>query len=224
MTVTTPNTDLDIQSAALKELAWDPRVNSTGISVQVKNGIVALSGSVDTYAQQVAACEAVRHIAGVLDVDDDLEVRIPGQPKSDQEIAQAVRNALLWDVYVPEKRIASTVSDGWVTLEGDVDFWHQHEDALRAVERLSGVRGITNRVVVKSQTVDSAKTRKSIEDALMRRVGREREPIKIDVEDGVVTLTGEVPSWSAKSAIDRVAAYSPGVKRIVNQIVIRPHS
>jgi osmotically-inducible protein OsmY len=224
MTLTTTKSDLEIRREVEKELDWDPRVDSTGINTQVKNGIVSLSGSVETYAKKVAACDAVHRILGVLDVVDEVQVKIPGLLKTDQGIAQAVRHALVWDVYVPDKRIASTVSSGWVTLDGDVDLWHQREYALRAVERLSGVRGVTNHITVKPETVDPARIRSSIEDALSRRAEREAKRIKIEVEGGVVTLTGEAHSWAEKNAIERVATYSPGVKRIVNQISVDAYS
>jgi osmotically-inducible protein OsmY len=224
MTLTTTKNDLDIRREVQKELDWDPRVDSTGISVQAKDGVVSLTGSVETYAKKIAACDAVHRISGVMDVVDELQVKIPGHLRTDREIAQAVRHALVWDVYVPDRRITSTVSDGWVTLEGDVDLWHQREDALRAVERLSGVRGVTNRITIQPQTVDPARIRASIEEALARRAEREAKRLQIEVDGGIVTLTGEVHSWAEKNAIERVATYSPGVKRIQNQILVDPYA
>lgn len=154
MALTTTKSDLDVRREVQRELDWDPRVDSIGINTQVKNGIVTLSGSVESYAKKLAAREAVHRIVGVLDLVDELQVKIPGQPKTDHEIALAVRHALVWDVYVPDKCILSTVSSGWVTLEGDVDLSHQREDAVRAVERLSGVRGVTNHITVKTRPID----------------------------------------------------------------------
>ena len=224
MTTTSTRSDFDIRREVQQELDWDPRVDSTGISVQVKDGIVSLIGAVESFAKKVAAREAAHRIAGVLDVTDELQVKIPGQATTDEEIARAVRHALVWDVYVPDKRIASTVSSAWVTLSGDVDLWHQREDAVRAVERLSGVRGVTNHIAVKPQPIDPVRIRGSIEEALARRAQREAKRIQVEVVGGCVTLKGEAHSWADKNAIERVAAYAPGVKRIVNEIAVDPYA
>jgi osmotically-inducible protein OsmY len=224
MTTTTTLSDNEILNRVRTELSWDPRVDSTEITAKVKNGIVTLTGFVDTYAKKISALGAIHQISGVLDIADEIEVRPPVREKADQELAQAVRSALVWDVYVPDERIKSTVSGGWVTLEGNVDRWQQREDAARSVERLTGVRGVTNRIEVKPPTVDAAKIRTSIEDALMRRAEREAKHLTIDVKDGVVTLKGSVDSWAEKNAIERLAYYSKGVKRLVNEIKVDPYS
>jgi osmotically-inducible protein OsmY len=220
VTTTKTKSDADIQRSVSQELEWDPRVDSTGILVQVKEGVVTLTGSVESYAKKVAARDAAHRIDGVLDVADELQVRLPGTPRTDQELAQAVRQTLTWDVYVPDTRIRSTVSDGWVTLEGDVDRWHQREDAVRAVERLNGVRGVTNRIVVKPQAVDPVKIRAAIESALARRAEREAKGIRVAVTGATVKLSGTVHSWAEKNAIERLARYSPGVLRIENEVVV----
>lgn len=224
MGITITLSDSDIQRRVQQELEWDPRVDSSGISATVKSGVVTLTGFVDTYAKKIAAVDAVHQVRGVLDVADEVQVRALAQVKADQEIAQAVRSALMWDVFVPDDRIKSTVSSGWVTLEGNVDRWQQKEDAARAVERLSGVRGVTNRVEVMPPKVDAAKIRTSIEDALTRRAEREAKRLQVTVADGVVTLKGTVDSWAEKNSLGQVAYYSPGVKRLVNDITVDPYA
>jgi len=222
MSVTTTLNDSELLRKVRVELDWNPRVDAPDLAATVKDGIVTLSGFVDTYAKRVATLQAIHHITGVLDVVDEMEVRLPGRAKADRDIAQAVRSALVWDVYVPDERIQSTVSGGWVTLEGSVDRWQQREDAARCVERLSGVRGVTNRIDIKPPAVDAGKLRKSIEDALARRAEREARRITVSVDGGVVTLKGKVDSWAEKTALGSLAAYSPGVQRLVNEIKVDP--
>src|SRR6266542_2713292 len=127
-------TDSEIQQAVLEELKWDTRVEETDVGVEVDSGVVTLTGTVNSYAKRMAAQEAAHRVGGVLDVANDIQVRVPSMlERTDTEIALAVRRALEWDVQVPDRSIQSTVSDGIVTLEGSVDFWHQREDAERAV-------------------------------------------------------------------------------------------
>lgn len=224
MTTKTMANDADLRASVQAELDWDPRVDATGIQVRVENRVVTLSGTVETYAKKTAARAAAHRILGVMDVVDELAVKIPGHPRTDQELAQAVRHALTWDVYVPEKQITSTVSDGWVTLEGSVERWHQRDEAVRAVQRLSGVRGVSNHIAVKPVRVDAATLRQSIEEALSRRAEREARRIQVRVDDGSVTVSGAVHSWAEKNAIERLVTYSSGVKHIRNEIVVDPYS
>jgi len=205
------------------ELEWNPRINAPEITTAVKEGVVTLAGFVDTYGKKTAALEAVHQISGVLDVADEIQVRA-SRGKTDQEVAQAVRSALTWDVYVPDEQIRSTVSGGWVTLEGKVDRWQQREDAGRCVERLSGVTGVTNKIGVTPPKVDAGKIRSSIEGALTRRAEREAQRIGVTVVDGVVTLTGKVDSWAEKNAVGQLAWYSSGVKSVANHITVDPYS
>jgi osmotically-inducible protein OsmY len=205
------------------ELEWNPRVNAPGVTAAVKSGVVTLAGFVDTYGKKMAALEAVHQISGVLDVADEMQVRA-SRGKTDQEVAQAVRSALIWDVYVPDDQIRSTVAGGWVTLEGKVERWQQREDAGRCVQRLSGVLGVTNKIEVAPPKVDANKIRSSIEGALTRRAEREAKRIGVTVVDGVVTLTGKVDSWAEKTAVGQLAWYSPGVKSVANEISVDPYT
>jgi osmotically-inducible protein OsmY len=226
MTTTILNRDSEIQRGVLQELKWDPRVNETEVGVQVKDGIVTLVGKVNNFAKKQVACEAAHRVSGVLDVVNDLEVHIGSvwAAKSDTEIAQSVRNALVWDAFVPDREIRSTVADGWVTLEGDVGHSFEREDAGRVVSRLHGVRGVTNRIAVKPRSVDADKIRSSIQEALKRQSEREARRIEIRVQDGAVTLHGKVRSWTEKNAIESVASFAPGVSRVDNQLVIDSYS
>ena len=146
---TSRKNDQDIKADIAREFAWDARVAATDIGVQVKNGIVTLAGTVDSWAKVRAAAEAAHRVLGVLDVANDLVVNPPGGAhRSDADIAQAVRHALEWDVTVPDRQIRSTVSAGNVTLEGTVGGWSERADAERAVERLTGVKRVVNEIKI----------------------------------------------------------------------------
>jgi osmotically-inducible protein OsmY len=145
-------TDAEIQQDVLRELTWDTRVEETDVGVEVDDGVVTLSGTVSSWGKRHAAAEAAHRVRGVLDVANNIVVKIPGTPgRTDTEVARAVRNALVWDVFVPDTRIRSTVSDGVVTLDGDADTRAQAEDAERAVRNLAGVRAVMSLIEVKRQ-------------------------------------------------------------------------
>lgn len=220
-TITSHPTETDLQRAVLQELAWDPKVDETDVGVQVKDGVITLVGTIDSYAKKQAACDAAHRVAGVLDVVNEIEVQIPSPwVRPDTEIAHAVRLALVWDTYAPDDRIKSTVTKGWVTLEGDVEYAYQSEEAERVVERLNGVRGVTNSLVVKGQAVGAREMRASILDALSRHTQREARHLDIQVKDGIVSLAGKVDSWGESRIVESVVRRAPGVRGIVNRLVV----
>jgi osmotically-inducible protein OsmY len=142
MTTATIKSDSQIKTDVLNEMKWDSRIDETDVGVQVREGIVTLVGTVNVYAKKIAAREAAHRVHGVLDVVDELQVKVPGiGGRTDTEIARAVRDALEWDAFVPDDKITSTVSLGIVTIEGLVQTWMQRADAERVVRGLSGVRG-----------------------------------------------------------------------------------
>ena len=160
----------------------------------------------------------------MLDVANDVEVKPEGLfVRTDADIALAVRHVLLWDSLVPDERIKSTVSDGWVTLEGDVDFWHQRQDAERTVLRLEGVIGVTNQIKVAPRRVDPIELREEIECALEQRADREAERLRIEVHDGAVDLFGRVHSWQEKRAVIGSISHAPGVTAIRDHLRIDPY-
>jgi osmotically-inducible protein OsmY len=218
-------TDSQIQQEVLRELSWDPRVEETEVGVEVDGGIVTLTGTVSSWAKRVAAQDAAHRVAGVLDVANDIKVRLPGDfVRTDTEIAQAVRRALEWDALVPDKRIQSTVSNGWVTLEGSVDTWTEREDAERAVQNLVGVSGVSDKMtIVSAKPVQTERVREAIEDALERRAEREAKRIRVEVTGtGTVTLTGQVRSWGEKRATLAAARFAPGVRSVEDHLEINP--
>ena len=155
------------------------------------------------------------------DVANDIAVKVRGSAaRTDAEIAQAVRHALEWDVFVPHEHISSTVAEGWVTLEGTVERWSQLADAERAVRNLAGVTGVLNLIDVKPPL--GADVRHAVEQALERRAEREARRIQIDVHGDVVTLHGTVHSWAERKATVAAARFTPGVRSVHDRLRVEP--
>lgn len=217
-------TDAMIQQDVIRELKWDTRVEETDVGVEVDNGVVTLTGTVTSWGKRYAAAQAAHRVHGVLDVANDIKVKVPGTPgKTDTELAHAVRSALEWDVFVPDHRIRSTVADGVVTLEGEVDTWAQHDDAGRAVRNLAGVREVVNVLTVKAQKVDPVTMRKSIEAALARQAQREADRVWFETTDGAVKVFGKVRTWAEREAVIGAARGTPGVRTVEDELRIEPY-
>jgi osmotically-inducible protein OsmY len=223
MTQAIKKADTQIHRDVLEELKWDSRVDETEVGVQVTGGVVTLTGTVTSWAKRVAAQEAARRVIGVLDVANDITVKVPGGlGRTDTEIAQAVRRALEWDVFVPEEKITSTVTDGWVTLEGTVERWSQRNAAERAVRNLTGVKSVVNKITVTPPKLVTEGVQKAIEQALERRAEREARQIRVDVRDGAVTLTGSVHSWAERKSVLAAARFTPGVRTVEDHLRTEP--
>lgn len=217
-------TDYEIKQQVLRELKWDSRIGWAQIGVEVHNGLVTLSGAVDTYAQKTAAQQAAHRVASVLDVANEVDVIPTGTlAHTDQEIARAVRHTLEWDALVPDQRIQSTVSDGWVTLEGDVDVWREREDAEKSVLRLTGVVGVINKITIVPRDLDPDELRQEIELALETRADREADRLRIEVKNGAVELWGRVHSWQEKRAVLGSVGHLPGVMAVKEHLRIDPY-
>ena len=216
--------DSEIKQQVLGELQWDSRIAWSEIAVEVFEGMVTLTGTVNSYAKKEAAQEAAHRIAGVLDVANEIEVRPAGEfTRTDADIALAVLHVLQWNALVPDERIQSTVSDGWVTLDGDVDLWRERQDAERAVLRLEGVVGVINEITIAPRGVDAEELREEIEYALERRADREAERLRIEIHDGAVDLFGRVHSWQEKRAVVGSISHAPGVAEIRDHLRIDPY-
>ncbi len=221
-------TDAQLQCDVFDELQWEPRIDSTQIGVTVKDGVVALTGSVPVHAQKFLAEKVVKRVHGVKALANDLEVRLPGAGRrTDADLAAAAVASLKWDAEVPDNRLNITVRDGWITLDGSVDWQFQKEAADRAVRRLTGARGVTNSILVKPQEKHafSAETIKSgIEAAFVRSAVVDSKAIQVEAYDGTVVLTGSVPSHVEREAAERAAWAAPGVRHVENQIEVIPRS
>jgi len=224
MTLTVAGTDRQIHQAVLVELQWDTHVDETEVGVEVDNGAVTLTGTVSSYAKKIAAQNAAHRVTGVLDVANDIQVEVPDElTRTDTEIAHAVRWMLEWDILAAHDKIQSTVTNGWVTLEGTVPFWADRSYAEQAIRNLTGVWGMTNKLTISGPKVATETVRHSIEAALARRADREAERIQVYVEEGTVSLTGRVHNWHEKKAILGAAAHAPGVRKVEDHLRLDPY-
>jgi osmotically-inducible protein OsmY len=215
----TTRTDAQIQQDVIGELKWDPRVDETDVGVEVKDGVVTLTGSVDSWTKKLAAAEAAHRVFGVLDVANDVHVLVAGE-HTDTDIAKAVRHALRWDVLVPDDKISSTVANGIVTLTGTVATAAQREDAGRAVRNLVGVRTVNNAIAIVPVKVLAADVKRAIEEALERQIEREAKRIEVTVTDGDVRLSGHVRSWAERQAAAGAAMGIPGVRSVEVRLLV----
>jgi osmotically-inducible protein OsmY len=218
---TAARTDAEIQSDVLAELKWEPRVQPNEIGAVVKNGVVTLTGSVDSFAKKWAAEEAAHRVRGVKAVANDIEVRLTSAgERTDADVAAAVVRSLE-DAAIPIEKLDLTVSKGWVTLSGEVEWQYQKEDAERIVRRLAGVTGVTNLITVVPGAAAS-EIKKKIEEALVRSAETDAERMTVEVDGNAVILRGTVRSWAEREAAERVAWAAPGVAAVDNRITVSP--
>ncbi|HEX8725472.1 MAG TPA: BON domain-containing protein [Gemmatimonadaceae bacterium] len=214
-------TDMQLQRDVIEELAWQPNVREAEIGVAVKNGVVTLSGFVESYAQKYAAARAAERVHGVRAVADDLSVKLPKSfMRSDTDIAHAAVSALKWDVEVPDSRIQVLVDDGWVSLDGAVDWQFQRTAAEKAVRYLTGVKGVINRITVQQPKVSAYEVNQRIEEALKRSAATEADRITVEAKNGKVTLRGTVRSWAEREDAERAAWAAPGVSEVDDEIAV----
>jgi osmotically-inducible protein OsmY len=213
-------TDSQLKRDVMDELAWDPAVSANAIGVAVKDGVVTLSGHLDTFAEKVAVQRAVRRVTGVRAMAIELDVKLaPQHQRSDTEIAAAAEHALRWNIVVPADRVRATVEQGWVQLTGEVDWDYQRQAAYKSVRSLTGVVGVSNEITLRQRTTP-ADLAQRIEEALKRQALREAHRVQVTVENGTVTLKGSVHSWQERDAAQGAAWSAPGVRDVVNQLTL----
>ncbi len=214
-------TNTELQRDVMDELEFEPSVNAANIGVTAKNGIVTLSGKVSSYAEEFTATEAAERVIGVKAVTDEMKVDLPSfHKRDDADIAQAAVNALQWHVFIPEKVIKVKVNNGWVTLEGTVDYKFQRTAAEDAVQNLLGVTGVSNLIALKTM-VGASDVKLKIENALSRAAELDGEHINVEVTGNKVTLKGNVSSWAERDEAERAAWSAPGVWMVDDQLVIQ---
>jgi len=223
-TATISRTDEQLQRDVLAELKWDARVQPNEIGVSVKDGVAHLTGSVDSYVKKWAAERAAHRVKGIKAVANDIDVRLPmSSERTDADLAAAATRTLEWDALVPSQNIHVTVSKGWVTLTGEVEWEYQRRAAERAVRRLSGVRGVTNQISLRPRmTIDLQEAQRKIEEALVRAVDTPGERLSAVIEGDKIILSGVVRSWLEREEAERIAWSTPGVASVENRIVVMP--
>ena len=215
-------TDAQIKDDVLEELRWDPRLTGAdAIGVAVKDGAVTLSGHVPGYAEKMAAARAAERVSGVKAVANDLTVELPGAPRDDSGIAQAIAHVLEWNVQVPEDRVHATVEHGWVTLEGEVDHDYQRREVERMVRHVRGVTGVLNNITVRPP-VNQAQVQTLIEEMFKRQAEVDALHIRVEVTDHTAKLYGQVHSLGEANAAQAAAASAPGVASVESHLLISP--
>ena len=212
--------NVELQKRVVEALGWEPSVEAGAIAVAAKEGVVTLTGQVPSWADRMAAERVVKQLSGVKALANDLEVRLPGDSKrSDADLAAAAIKALEWDVQVPHQRIKVRVADGWITLEGQVEWRFQRDAADRAVRHLLGVRGIINQIALVTR-VAPQDLKLRIDAALKRTAELEARQIRVNAVGSTVTLEGTVHSWTERSAAEQAVWAAPGVTTVEDRLVV----
>jgi osmotically-inducible protein OsmY len=215
-------TDAQLKDDVIEELRWDPQISDAdAIGVGVKDGAVILSGHVPSYAEKLAAARAAERVNGVKAVANDLKVELPGAPRDDVDIAEAIAHVLEWNVQVPEDRVHATVEHGWVTLEGNVDHDHQRREVERMVRHVRGVTGLLNNITVRPPA-NPAQVQTLIEEMFKRQAEADAVHIRVEVSDHTARLYGQVHSLQEANTAQAAAASAPGVASVESHLVIAP--
>lgn len=213
-------TDAQVQQDVIDELKWEASVNSAGIGVEVKDGVVTLSGHVESYAEKHDAERAAQRVSGVMGLAVDIDVRLPGPSRrNDADIARSVENILQWTTYLPKDSVKVMVEDGCVTLSGEVNLEYQRRAAANAIQYAMGVTEVSNQISVKP-LVSSKAVKSDIEAALKRRNRNDARSISVEVDGAEVTLTGTVRSWSERDLAQQSAWGTAGVRDVVDKITV----
>jgi osmotically-inducible protein OsmY len=218
-----PGTDL--QDQVIRELRFDPSIDASRIGVTTTDGVVTLSGTVPSYLEKLQAESAAKRVRAVKAVANEIQVQLPSAVKhNDTAIAQRAVDTLRWRSGIPAERIKATVSSGWITLEGDVNFHFQKQEAERAVS-LSGVLGVSNKIRVIALTEPKPEdVEREIRDALVRRARLEARSIDVRTEGSRVILEGEVDNWDEADEVESAAWQAPGVSDVQNNLRVSSYA
>ena len=213
-------TDKQLQQDVLDELVWEPSVDAAEIGVSVENGVVILNGTVKSLPQKWTAERMAQRVEGVRAVTDELVVKLAGDSQhTDADIAQAAVNSLDWNTSVPSNRVKILVQNGWITLQGSVEYHFQKIAAESAVRHLKGVKGVSNLIAI-TPRVSAGDVIHAIKKALHRAAQVDAEKISVEASAGKVILRGNVRSWAEREEAERAAWAAPSVTNVQNDIQI----
>jgi len=220
MLTTLDKADAELKTEVLAELDYDPSVKVTDIGVQVKEGVVTLTGQVATYAEKWNALWATKRVAGVKALADEIQVHLPdAMRRTDGEIAGAAASRMDWVAAIPKGAVGISVREGRITLEGDLEWWYQKRAAENAVEHLEGVTEVNNLITIKP-TRSAANMESAIQSAFKRNAVLDAKKIQVDSDGQRITLRGKVRSYAERDEAERVAWAAPGVSSVDNQIQV----
>jgi osmotically-inducible protein OsmY len=214
--------DREIEQDVRDELQWDPDLDASDIAMSAKDGVVTLAGFVKSYTDKYEAEAAAKRVAGVVGVANDLEVRLPSvDERPDPDIARDAVAAIKSQLPISSEHIKVVVKNGWVTLEGQVEWQYQRSTAENAVRRIKGVKGVSNLIQLKPRAEPSEIKRK-IEEAFRRNAEVDANRITVEAHGGEVILKGTVRSWIEREEAERAAWSAPGVTKVEDRIIVSP--